>query len=652
MPVLPKILSTTSQNERNTENLVRNALASLNYYDQDETIAVEEQKSNSESVRKLLKIASKTGKGGIGAPEFIISDFAKSDILVIIECKANVKDHSSASIDSMANEIYVDANDDDSIKRIQKYAADGVLHYARHLAKEFNVIAVAVSGETESAMRISTYLHPKGSVSATLLTTKEGKLINRIIGWADYIDHATFDPKVQKMRFDDLMSFAAELHSFMRDHAKLTESEKPLLVSGTLIALRNSAFAISYHAHTPENLQKEWMRVIRDEIQTANIPQAKKDNMVQPYSSIAVHPELGRSTKQFPKGILHELIKVLNERVWPFISVYHDFDVVGQFYGEFLKYTSGDKKSLGIVLTPRHVTELFAMLANVNKDSKVLDICAGTGGFLISAMHHMVKDATTEAERTKIKAEGLIGVEQQPNMFALAASNMILRGDGKANLYQGSCFDAAITKAIKKHQANTGMLNPPFSQSDVNSHELYFTKHMLDCLAEDAIGIAIVPMSCVIAPHPAKSELLKYHTLEAVMSMPDLLFYPVGTITCIMVFTAHTPHEASKRKTWFGYWKDDGYSVVRHRGRIDPDRRWPAIRDSWVEMFRNREVHVGKSVLKQVGAADEWCAEAYLETDYAHLGRVAYERTVKRFLLSRLLNEVAETDEVVEGEEE
>ena len=110
------------------------------------------------------------------------------------------------------------------------------------------------------------------------------------------------------------------------------------------------------------------MRVIQTEIQKAQIPQAKKDNMTQPYSSIAVHPEFGKASKSYPKGPLHELIKRLNEKVWPFISVYHDFDVVGQFYGEFLKYTGGDKKALGIVLTPRHVTELFALLANVNKN--------------------------------------------------------------------------------------------------------------------------------------------------------------------------------------------------------------------------------------------------------------------------------------------
>src|SRR5690606_15146281 len=158
------------------------------------------------------------------------------------------------------------------------------------------------------------------------------------------------------------------------------------------------------------------------------------------------------------------------------------FDVVGQFYGEFLKYTGGDKKALGIVLTPRHVTELFAEIANVNKKSKVVDICAGTGGFLISAMRRMMKDAVTEKDRAAIRKYGLMGVEQQPNMFALAASNMILRGDGKANLHQGSCFDDAITKAIKAHGCDTGMLNPPFSQGDADLHELYFVKRMLDCL--------------------------------------------------------------------------------------------------------------------------------------------------------------------------
>lgn len=90
-------------------------------------------------------------------------------------------------------------------------------------------------------------------------------------------------------------------------------------------------------------------------------------------------------------------------------------------------------------------------------------------------------------------------LSKEPNMYALAASNMILRGDGKANLYQGSSFDQAITKAMKAHNCQIGMLNPPYSQGDAELHELVFVNHMLSCLQKGGTGIAIVPMSCAIS---------------------------------------------------------------------------------------------------------------------------------------------------------
>lgn len=640
-----------SKNERTTENVVRDQLRGLGYYDSNNSVQVEEQKSNIESIKRLLKSASKSGMGGAGAPEFIITCPTEADFVVIVECKADSKDHESKHAIAVLNGVEITETEDQYTKRAQKYAVDGALHYARFLSKEYNVISIAVSGTPDTTVKISTFLNSKGNPKPKILKTRDGQILEALIPWTDYIEHATFDPTVQRMRFDELMAFSRDLHDFMRDHAKLTESEKPLMVSGTLIALRSKAFIASFAVISPEELQKEWMRVIKDEIHRADIPKAKKDNMAQPYSSIAVHPELGKATKNYPKGVLYELIKRLNEKVWPFITIYHDFDVVGQFYGEFLKYTGGDKKALGIVLTPRHVTELFAHIANVNKSSRVLDICAGTGGFLISAMHKMMKDAVTEEERTCIKKYGLIGVEQQPNMFALAASNMILRGDGKANLHQGSCFDDAITKAIKAHKCDTGMLNPPFSQGDADLHELYFVKHMLDCLEKGGTGVAIVPMSCAISPHPARTELLKSHTLEAVMSMPDDLFYPVGTVTCVMVFTAKTPHATSNRKSWFGYWKRDGFVKTKNLGRVNLHHNWENIRDHWIEMFRNREIHAGESVMQKVSAEDEWCAEAYMETDYRKITQADFEKTVQQYFVFKALSDHAESDSE-EGEEE
>ena len=56
-----------------------------------------------------------------------------------------------------------------------------------------------------------------------------------------------------------------------------------------------------------------------------------------------------------------------------------------------MSYSGGDGQTLGIILTPRHITELFAELLDLKPEDKVLDPCCGTGGFLIAAMHNMMQ---------------------------------------------------------------------------------------------------------------------------------------------------------------------------------------------------------------------------------------------------------------------
>ncbi|MBE5447570.1 hypothetical protein E3G53_004333 [Mycobacteroides abscessus] len=612
-------------NERNNEKLVRDKLVELGYYE-SEDLTVEEQQSKNATIKRLLRAASKSGSGNVGYPEFIVTSIEDDDVVLIIECKAAKNRHASKGLDKPV-----------------EFAVDGALHYARALSKEFHVVAVGSSGESERDWKVSTYLHAKGTDVPIPLTARSGVAIDRIVSWDDYRDAFTYDPEVKRKRIEDLLAVSRAMHNFMRDYARLTESEKPLLVSGTLIALMNKPFRTSYSTYKADRLQSAWLNAIKEQIEEAEIPRAKKNNITQPYSSIAVHPELGRSTEKFPKGPLHELIRILDTEVMPLMDVYHDYDVVGQFYGEFLKYTGGDKKSLGIVLTPRHITDLFSRLAQVSKDDVVVDICAGTGGFLIAAMARMLEQCVTEDERLDVKRNRLIGVEDQPNMYTLAASNMILRGDGKANLYQGSCFEKPILDAIKKHRRNTrekagtlrpniGLLNPPYSQKGEGLNELDFVMTMLDVLAPGGLGFAIVPVSCATGTY-GKHELLKYHRLEAVMSMPPELFSPVGVVTCVMVFRAHTPHANTPDfKTWFGYWREDGFIKTKHMGRIDAGG-WEDIRDHWVDTFVNRTVKVGESVLHRVGPEDEWTAEAYMQTDYSVLTQADFEKVVRDYAI-------------------
>ena len=164
------------------------------------------------------------------------------------------------------------------------------------------------------------------------------------------------------------------------------------------------------------------------------------------------------------------------------------------------------------------------------------------------------------------------------------------------------------------------------------------------------MALAIVPMGCAIKPNPIRDELMAHHTLDAVMSMPAELFYPVGTVTCVMVWIAGVPHEKSARKTWLGYWRDDGFVKTKHKGRIDLNDVWPGIRDRWVEMYRNREVRAGESVMQGVTAGDEWCAEAYMETDYTKVTQADFEAVVKNYALFRTfgVQESAAGEEIAE----
>jgi type I restriction enzyme M protein len=127
-------------NERITENLVRDRLRKLDYYDPTNRVLVEEQKPAQEAVRKALAAASKAGGGGKGAPEFIISDTDNTDFILIIECKAKTKDHASSTISVGLFSGPKKEEAGDYNKRVTRFASDGVLHYARHLSKSFNVI--------------------------------------------------------------------------------------------------------------------------------------------------------------------------------------------------------------------------------------------------------------------------------------------------------------------------------------------------------------------------------------------------------------------------------------------------------------------------------------------------------------------------------
>ncbi|KWT86797.1 HsdM family class I SAM-dependent methyltransferase [Candidatus Magnetominusculus xianensis] len=593
-------------NERKTEVIVRSHFDNYKGY-----VDIEEQRSENPKINKLLKTASKKGSGH-GYPEFIITLKENHDLLIVVECKADTSKHESPNRD-----------------KYSEYAVDGALLYASYLSKDFDVLAIAVSGQTIQQLKVSHFLQLKGSKKVTPIFSGNLLSVN------DYLSGYLISDEKLSQDYNILLEFTKKLNDRLHSY-KISEKYRSLLISCILMALENRRFKTTYQSYGPSDtkeLAENLVDTVVRELKNSDIRSDYLDNLKVQFGFIKTDTSL--STK---KDVLKELISDIDKNINSFIKTHKYIDVLGQLYIEFLRYANSDK-GLGIVLTPPHITELFAELAQVNKNSIVYDNCTGTGGFLISAMKKMIEDVKGDSETIyRIKKEQLIGVEYAADIFALAVSNMYIHQDGKTNIINGDCFDSDIIKVIRSKKPTIGLLNPPYKTRKYETEELEFVLNNMECLADGAKCISIVPMQSALAQsgkvYELKKKLIENHTLEAVLSMPNELFFnsKVGVVSCIMIFTAHIPHLKNK-ETYFGYYKDDGFVKRKIQGRIDAYGKWNEIKEKWTTYYINRKSEPGFSVNKVVTAKDEWCAEAYMETDYSKLTRDDFYKTVRMYVL-------------------
>lgn len=512
---------------------------------------IEYQSVTDPEISRLL--TSKSGNGR-GKPEMTYR-LGPNDLLVW-EIKQDIKDFSSHGASGI--EIgFVDV----ALPKPKEKAEDGVIHYMNGLKRAFNVVGVAAA-PTTNGWKISTF-RTKAGGRIEKVDTKE------ILSPSEYLNliDATFAVKETPA---EIQEFSANLHNFLRDEMKLPEAEKPLLVSGVLVALEDEAFQRNFRDYEGERLQEQTLIAIKNVLEEkTSKAKSKKRGQVQKLETMMLAYKrviAKEATKEKLKQVIVDIKRNLH-------NVDHhkqSFDLLGHFYGEFLKYSGGDKKGLGIVLTPNHITSLFARIANLQYGDCALDTCTGTAGFLIAAMAQMTAKYEKEQEKLdKILKDAFLGIEFDENNYTLACANMLLRGDGKSNIKHGNCFDRAFDKIESPAfgQPKVTFLNPPYSQKKKGEHELDFISRACELTKTGGSVIAIVPMSCVCEQKKEtvakRGMLLEKNTLTAVMSMPDGLFPTVGTVTCIIVLKAGVPH-TDKTESWFAYWKNDGFKLKKN----------------------------------------------------------------------------------------
>ena len=604
-----------TMSEKKTDLWVFNELVSKGYtnaamQDVQPGLHVWAERSEMPVIDQLLAKASKNGAGHQGYPEFIIYEETRRTVIVI-EDKKDRRYHVST---------------DDFFSNTEKYAVNGSLWYASFLKDEFDVIAIACSGQGPDNVQIDTFAWKRGMETFTNLNLHE------ILPVARYL--ACFDRKGEGQasmdKVKDLLRSAKDINDFMQNELGVIEHNRLYILGSILLALEDPVFKSSYSLYNNNRDIADFLwATVERKLKVAQIAEKELFTTSLKPVLLSLQQEEKKSIEgSYAKGTLHKLVLDIDQLLYKHYKD-SELDLISLFFNTFLSYTTKGGSDLGIVLTPPHITKMFSEMAHVSPQSRVLDICAGTAGFLTAAWRKVALSPDySRAEKEQFRRNNLFGVEVEPSIYIVGCLNMFLNKDGKSHLYNRDCF--RISDELRNQDCTIGFLNPPYSNKAYS--EIAFVELMLDTLLPDSIGIAIVPVNAVSSRTKIhkdndsfKERILRKHTLLASIEMPKNLFFPKGTETVVLVF--HTGVANEGQQTWFAKF-DDGYELLKHQKTRTPGDNSEALMEQFIRDYEERK-ETDHSFLREVSCNEQWVYTLFADNDYqvtaADLQNVANE---------------------------
>jgi len=269
---------------------------------------------------------------------------------------------------------------------------------------------------------------------------------------------------------------------------------------------------------------------------------------------------LGRATER--NAMLRSLLEDFNELpLKP--SQLGNGDVVGNAYQYMIgQFASDAGKKGGEFYTPAEVSEVLARLVKPEENDRIYDPTCGSGSLLLRA-----------AQQVPSKKVAIYGQERNGATHSLALMNMYLHGIDDARIEWGDTLANPLhleDGKLMKFQAIVA--NPPFSldkwamgfagdgasdkkfkmEASLDPHSRFdwgvppasrgdfaFVQHMLYSLAEDGRMTTILPHGVLFrgaSEGRIRKQIIDMNLLDAVIGLPEKLFYGTGIPACIMVF--------------------------------------------------------------------------------------------------------------------
>jgi len=265
--------------------------------------------------------------------------------------------------------------------------------------------------------------------------------------------------------------------------------------------------------------------------------------------------------ERLPDSVLSELI-IHFSKVPMGNSNLADPDVLGRAY-EYLieKFADDAGKKGGEFYTPKEVVKLIVQLIKPQEGMRICDPTVGSGGMLIQCAQY-VKDIGGDDKRLS-----LFGQEKNLNTWTICKMNMLLHNYLDAQIEKGDTI-----RGPKLLDGNELMLfdrviaNPPFSlknwgkkeaQNDPHGRFVYdippksygemaFLQHMIATTKSKGMVGVVMPHGVLFRGNreqKIRKGILQDDLLEAVVGLPENLFYGTGIPGCILILNKDKPEE-------------------------------------------------------------------------------------------------------------
>jgi type I restriction-modification system DNA methylase subunit len=324
--------------------------------------------------------------------------------------------------------------------------------------------------------------------------------------------------------FLDMNKEIHKVHNYIRDYTKISNEDKAFFIAIILISIKKASFQYIFDKYK----KKEFIYdILLDNLKDYDIDIQVFKFLKSDENNIHLY------------NLIDMIYKIYNKNP--------SIDLLNEFYSEFVKYNNSDGKKLGIVLTPPHIVQLMTELLTINNNDTVLDLCTGTGSFLLEA--------------NKYNPKNLIGCEYQTKLFALLKCNMILRDITNCKLIKGDCFK-------QQFKATKSLINPPYGNK--SETEYNFIIKQLESLDEEGECCAIIPVSRLNnnkLNNNFKEKIMNLGIIKNIIICRNTLFYPYAFIQCCIIHIKKTTKKHNEYTNIINY-TNDGFELIKQNGLV------------------------------------------------------------------------------------